>query len=110
MPKPPGRSAFRLRIQLNDFEPVIWRRIVSPGAIHLDKFANVLSAAMGWSNSHLHAFNICDERYGMNYDDFPEGEVDERPSRSSRLCETSAASPLNTTWVTRGNTRSSLKN
>ena len=44
----------------------------------MDKFARVLLAAMGWSNTHLHAFAVGNERYGMNYDDFPEGEIDEK--------------------------------
>jgi hypothetical protein len=42
------------------------------------KLANILLAAMGWSNSHLHAFTVGDRRYGMNYDDYPEGEIDEK--------------------------------
>jgi len=78
MPQPPGQSAFRLRIQLNDVNPVIWRRILVPGAIRMAKFAGILLAAMGWSNSHLHAFTVGDKRYGMNYDEFPEGEIDEK--------------------------------
>lgn len=44
----------------------------------MDKFARILLAAMGWSNTHLHAFAVGNERYGMNYDDFPEGEIDEK--------------------------------
>ena len=78
MPEPPGQSAFRLRIQLIDVEPGIWRRILVPGSIRISKLAEILLAAMGWSNSHLHAFTIGDQRYGMNYDDFPEGEIDEK--------------------------------
>ena len=42
------------------------------------QLAEILLSAMGWSNSHLHAFTIGDQRYGMNYDDFPEGEIDEK--------------------------------
>lgn len=44
----------------------------------MDKFARILLTAMGWSNSHLHAFEVGNKRYGMNYDDFPEGEIDEK--------------------------------
>ena len=78
MPQPPGQSAFRLRIQLIDVDPGIWRRILVPGSIRMSKLAEILLSAMGWSNSHLHAFTIGDQRYGMNYDDFPEGEIDEK--------------------------------
>ena len=78
MPQPPGQSAFRLRIQLIGVDPGIWRRILVPGSIRMSKLAEILLSAMGWSNSHLHAFTIGDQRYGMNYDDFPEGEIDEK--------------------------------
>ena len=32
---------------------------------------------MGWTDSHLHAFTIGDQRYGLHFDDYPEGEIDE---------------------------------
>ena len=67
-----------MRIQLNDVDPVVWRRLLVPGAVRMAKLANILLAAMGWSNSHLHAFTVGEKRYGMNYDDYPEGEIDEK--------------------------------
>ncbi len=42
------------------------------------KLADMLIAGMGWSNSHLHAFRVGDARYGMNFDEYPEGEIDEK--------------------------------
>jgi hypothetical protein len=78
VPQPPGQSVFRLRIQLNDVDPVIWRRLLVPGAVRMAKLADILLAAMGWSNSHLHAFRVGEKRYGMNFDEFPEGEIDEK--------------------------------
>ncbi len=44
----------------------------------MSKLADILLVAMGWSNSHLHAFRVGERRYGMNFDDFPEGEIDEK--------------------------------
>jgi hypothetical protein len=35
-------------------------------------------AAMGWNNSHLHAFLIGAKRIGMCFDDYPEDEIDEK--------------------------------
>jgi hypothetical protein len=26
---------------------------------------------MGWTNSHLHSFTIGDDRYGMQFEDYP---------------------------------------
>ena len=51
VPQPPGQSAFRLRIQLIDVDPGIWRRILVPGSIRMSKLAEILLSAMGWSNS-----------------------------------------------------------
>lgn len=33
---------------------------------------------MGWEDYHLHSFKIGAARYGMQFDDFPEGELDEK--------------------------------
>ena len=77
-PQPPGQSVFRLRIQLRDVDPVVWRRILVPGSIRMAKLSPILLAAMGWNNSHLHAFEIGDKRIGMCFDEYPEGEIDEK--------------------------------
>ena len=52
-----------MRIQLNDVDPVIWRRLLVPGAVRMAKLADMLIAGMG---------------YGMNFDEYPEGEIDEK--------------------------------
>jgi len=77
-PQPPGQSVFRLRIQLNSVHPVVWRRLLVPGAVRMAKLSDMLLAAMGWTNSHLHAFLVGDQRYGMLFDEYPEGEIDEK--------------------------------
>jgi hypothetical protein len=38
----------------------------------------MLQAAMGWTYSHLHLFEIGGTRYGMQFDDYPEDELDEK--------------------------------
>lgn len=77
-PQPPGQSVFRLRVQLRDVDPVVWRRLLVPGAVRMAKLADMLLAGMGWQNSHLHAFRVGDRRYGMCFDEYPEGEIDEK--------------------------------
>jgi hypothetical protein len=74
----PRQSVFRLRIQLNDVDPVIWRRLLVPGSVRMSKLADILIGAMGWTNSHLHAFRVGDARYGMQAEDWPENEIDEK--------------------------------
>ena len=78
MPKPPPPVTLQLRIELDEVAPAVWRRIIVPTSVRLDRLASMLIAAMGWTNSHLHCFEIGAERYGMHFDEYPEGEIDER--------------------------------
>lgn len=54
---------YQFKITLNDFEPTIWRRIQVKDCT-LDKLHEHIQTAMGWTNSHLHQFEIKGERYG----------------------------------------------
>jgi hypothetical protein len=55
---------FTLLVELIDTEPTIWRRIHIDGRARLDAFHHVLQAAMGWSDSHLHEFEVRGRHYG----------------------------------------------
>jgi len=74
---PRAQVAFQLRVELEEVTPAVWRRLLVPGSVRPDRLADMLLAAMGWSNSHLHCFEIDDVRFGMQLDDHPEGELDE---------------------------------
>jgi hypothetical protein len=41
----------------------------------------MFQAAMGWEDCHLHAFDMGGERYGMQFADYSEGELDEKAFR-----------------------------
>ena len=58
-------SHFSLRIELAHIEPLIWRRVIVPTTITLLRLSEVLLAAMGWQNYHLHEFTIDGVRYGV---------------------------------------------
>lgn len=62
-------SVYQLKITLRDSKPPIWRRILVPGNIHLNALHDVIQATMGWTNSHLHAFEIDGEQFGPAYED-----------------------------------------
>ncbi len=62
-------SVYQLKITLRDSKPPIWRRILVPGNIRLDALHDVIQAAMGWTNSHLHAFERYGEQFGPPMDD-----------------------------------------
>jgi len=78
VPTPPGKGVFQLRITLVDVEPTVWRRILMPAAVRVAKLHDIFQAAMGWTNSHLHSFEIGGAGYGMHFEDFPEDEIDEK--------------------------------
>lgn len=42
------------------------------------KLADMLIAAMGWENSHLHAFTVGNKHYGMHFEERLEDEIDEK--------------------------------
>ena len=69
----------QLRIALEGVESAIWRRLLVPSGVPLARLSEIFRVAMGWTNSHLHAFTIGEQQYGMGDDDndFPEGELDE---------------------------------
>ncbi|CAM3920035.1 hypothetical protein CCOS865_00926 [Pseudomonas reidholzensis] len=64
-PSKPAASLFVLRIELEDIEPKIWRRVVVPDTITLTRLHKVIQAAMGWQDCHLHEFHIGAERYSV---------------------------------------------
>jgi Plasmid pRiA4b ORF-3-like protein len=71
------QPVFRLRIQLKEVHPTVWRRVLVPGGVRLGRLHDIFQAAMGWTNSHLHNFTIGDRLYGTHIDDYPEEELDE---------------------------------
>jgi hypothetical protein len=78
VPSPPGQPVFQLRIILQDIHPPVWRRLLVPGSVRLDKLHLMIQAAFGWWNYHLHDFRIGSVRYGTHSDDYPEDELDEK--------------------------------
>ncbi|MBS0207775.1 MAG: helix-turn-helix domain-containing protein [Planctomycetes bacterium] len=58
-----GKAAvYRFKIVLRDADPAIWRRIETKD-VTLEKLHELIQTAMGWTNSHLHQFEIAGARY-----------------------------------------------
>lgn len=53
---------YQFKITLLESNPPIWRRIQAQDCT-LDKFHEHIQTAMGWTNSHLHQFEIGDKHY-----------------------------------------------
>lgn len=70
---------------MSEVEPAVVRVIDVPAGILLPELHDVLQAAIGWTDSHLHQFVAGEVRYGMpDIDDFNEFE-DERPETGAPL-------------------------
>lgn len=57
-------NAVQVHVALDDIKPPIWRRLIVPLDTTLAELHHILQAAMGWTNSHLHEFDIGGLRYG----------------------------------------------
>lgn len=70
-----ARPVFQLRIELQEVEPTVWRSIRVPGWITLAKLHQILQIVMGWTDTHLHEFDIRGARYGVPDPDFNDPPV-----------------------------------
>lgn len=86
-PAPKARTAsgsvFQLKVTLQDTKPPIWRRVLVDGRATLDHVHEVIQAAFGWWNYHLHEFEVGRTRFGVPDPDEDWGEPprDERRAR-----------------------------
>jgi hypothetical protein len=81
---------YTLRVDLVGAEPPIWRQIVVDGRCRLAALHHVLQAAMGWSDAHLHKFEIRKQHYGVpdpEYDDTDWKLLDEKKFRLNQLLD-----------------------
>lgn len=60
---PASERLYQFKITLLESQPPIWRRIQVKDS-SLDKLHERIQTAMGWTNSHLHQFEIDGERWG----------------------------------------------
>src|SRR5436853_7936138 len=71
----------RIRITLDDVEPVVLRRIEVPFGIRLDRLHLTIQAAMGWTNSHLYELRAGDVGWGIPDPNWSDGPLDARKTR-----------------------------
>lgn len=69
---------FQLKIELREVRPPVWRRVLVPGEMTLAELHEVAQTVMGWSNCHLHEFEVGGARYGVPDSDWGwDGVADE---------------------------------
>jgi hypothetical protein len=76
------RLIYQLRIALDGVEPAVWRRVLVPGGFTLDRVHRAVQLAMGWSDRHLHVFDVEGVQFGVPD---PDGLLDVRDELDHRL-------------------------
>jgi hypothetical protein len=76
----PDALIIRAHVHIVDIEPPIARVLELPKSLNLAELHEVLQAAFGWTDSHLHEFIIGGLRYGAP-------ETDDEPGASGRTFE-----------------------
>jgi hypothetical protein len=79
-------TVYQLKITLRNVRPPVWRRLLVPGGTTLARLHDVVQDAMGWTDSHLHQWEVGGrqgERYGVPDPDW--GLDDVRDERRIKL-------------------------
>lgn len=72
----------RLRIELLDTDPLVWRRVLVPEQINLHRLHELIQDVMGWADCHLYEFE-CNGRYYGEPDEWSDRSI--ALSRNARL-------------------------
>lgn len=82
-PEPTPASVYQLKVTLQNIKPPVWRRVLVDAASTLDHVHEVIQAAFGWWNYHLHEFEVDGKSYGVPDpdDDWGTPTIDERRVR-----------------------------
>jgi hypothetical protein len=59
-----GMNVITMKVTLRGTKPPVWRRLAMLGTMTLGDLHRAIQAAMGWHDSHLHAFDIGGEEFG----------------------------------------------
>ena len=63
-------ATLQLHIELRHLKPKVWRRVLVPETITLQRLHTVIQAAFQWGGGHLHEFDAAGERYGTPDPDY----------------------------------------
>jgi len=72
-------SALQLKVTVAGSKPPVWRRLTMPESITLHRLHELIQIAFGWTDSHLHVFEIDGKEYG------PDGDWADTQTENVRL-------------------------
>jgi len=76
---------YQIKVTLEHSKPPIWRRVLVPGDVTLEKLHTIIQEAMGWTNSHLHQFIVGQTYIGEPHPDYGFEMQDERRVRLNQV-------------------------
>lgn len=85
--KKKASTVLQLKIELEDSEPLIWRRFLVREDVLLIELHNTIQTVMGWWDSHLHRFEIEDKGYWNGGENEFEDDVQDLDVETSLLCD-----------------------
>ncbi|MHB1343185.1 MAG: plasmid pRiA4b ORF-3 family protein [Thermoleophilia bacterium] len=85
VPKSSATVVYQLKVSLKGAKPPIWRRLLVGDDVTLRRLHNILQAACGWSNSHLHEFSVGGNRFGRTDPEWPSDMRSDTRKRLSSL-------------------------
>lgn len=59
----------QLKVQLLGVKPPVWRRLLAPASLGLADLHRLIQDGMGWTDTHLHEFEVAGRRYGAKHPD-----------------------------------------
>lgn len=92
-PRRSDEVTYRVRIDLKDAKPPIWRRLDISSHLSLDEVHEIIQAAFEWTDSHLHRFALGTSVWDLDAENFlcpydvEDGDTDGVPAHDVRLDE-----------------------
>ncbi|OYV41440.1 MAG: hypothetical protein B7Z80_01660 [Rhodospirillales bacterium 20-64-7] len=87
-------SIARLKINLDDVEPKVMRRLEVPFSIRLDRLHQTLQVALGWTDTHLFEIRVRGVGWGIPYPDWGDNPLDARKATLASIVEDTGAKTL----------------
>lgn len=85
MPRSSAPHIYQLKISLKGAKPPIWRRVLVKSDIDLGTLHEVIQAAMGWLNCHMHQFVVGGTLIGVQDDNDFGLDMDVEDERKWRI-------------------------